>query len=120
MTPLAEGLRISILGLALVFAALGLLILLLVILQRVSNWLLDSDTRRREPAPAREEAGQGGEREREELARAAAVAVAVVLMKARASAARDGSLGELLQQPAYAWWRPNEMASVTAKERDAG
>lgn len=120
MTPLAEGLRVSLLGLALVFAALGLLILLLVILQRVSNWLLDSGARRREPAPAREEAGQGGDREREELARAAAVAVAVVLMKARASAARDGSLGERLQQPAYGWWRPNEMASVTAKERDAG
>ena len=102
MTPIAEGLQVSAVGLTLVFVALGLLVLLLTVLQRISNWHLDSEQRGGRSVPAGEEIGRSEEPAPEELARVAAAAVG--LMTARASAGRDRSLGDLLQQPASSWW----------------
>ena len=101
MTPeLAEGLRVSVIGLALVFLALGMLIILLVILGRISNWLLESQERRDAPPPEIEpslvtiDAGAD-----DELAAIAAIAVALVLARSKGGA--DQSLGRLLHQPGW-------------------
>lgn len=85
---LAEGLRISAIGISLVFVALGVIVLLVLVLQRVSTWTLS-----REPRDADTVGPDAGE---ENLARVAAIAVA--LLRARSPrVARDPSLGRLLE-----------------------
>ena len=96
MNPLVDGLRISLIGLLLVFLALGLLTMLLVVLQGISNQLLRAQERGRRIAPpvAAEDASGGAE---DELAWVAAIAVA--LIEAQRAPRRDQSLGELLHRP---------------------
>jgi Na+-transporting methylmalonyl-CoA/oxaloacetate decarboxylase gamma subunit len=118
MTPLVEGLRVSLIGLVLVFAALGVLILVLYLLRWISNLLLESHARKSELATAGPGTGQTADREQEELGRVAVVAVA--LLRARSSGARDQSLGDLLQEPTSDWWVVRHHGSrVVVREREA-
>jgi Na+-transporting methylmalonyl-CoA/oxaloacetate decarboxylase gamma subunit len=113
MTPLAEGLRVSMIGLALVFLALGLLSLLLSVLQHGSHWIVEVQERRRRAVPAGESGGVHG-RADEQLARVAAMAVALV--QAQRSTPRDPSLGELLHHAGSIVRVRSEMSHVWVEE----
>jgi Na+-transporting methylmalonyl-CoA/oxaloacetate decarboxylase gamma subunit len=102
MDPLVEGLRISVIGLSLVFLALGMLIVLLVVLGRISDRLLATQSSEAAPVAVAEEiigTGDADQSESEDLARVAAIAVA--LLGAQRVGVRDESLGRLLQQAGW-------------------
>ena len=89
MNPIAQGLYISLLGLATTFIALGLLVLVILFL----NWLF----------PVKSIASlEETESHDEETKRAVAIAVAVSLA-ASVEEAHPG-LGELLEEPPGRWW----------------
>jgi sodium pump decarboxylase gamma subunit len=102
MTPFAQGLNVSILGLTITFMALGVLILVMVGLQKLF--------------PAKEEKTEQPEAEMpvlvvetaepsEEGAIVAAIAAAVIFARGSGRA----QLGETLAQPRGNWWAERRM-----------
>lgn len=91
-----QGLTLTVLGIGLVFAALGLLVLVMLGLQRVSVWT----TPRAAPPETGPAAGEA-----DELARVAGIAVALV--KARGGPNKSPALGRLLEEswPARSVWQ---------------
>lgn len=93
MTPLMQGLQVSLLGLVITFLALGLFILVIVLLKRLFPAL---------PSPAKSALPQGGDPPHagdEYQAIAAAAAAAWWAWEET----RDTQLGRRLEQPRSAW-----------------
>lgn len=91
-----QGVTLTVLGMGLVFAALGFLVLVMLGLQRVSVWTT--------PRAAPPEPGPAAGGEADELARVAGIAVALV--KARGGPHKSPALGRLLEEswPARSVW----------------
>jgi sodium pump decarboxylase gamma subunit len=87
-----QGLTISVLGMGLVFAALGLLVLVMLALRRISTWQAG---RPGQPPPVPSSTAEG---DSDELARVAAIAVALP------RAGRNPSLGHLLEADGAGGW----------------
>jgi Na+-transporting methylmalonyl-CoA/oxaloacetate decarboxylase gamma subunit len=104
LNPLLEGLNISLLGLSLTFAALGLLILIIWILDRAFRAAPVS----RPPTPspeARERPISTLERESEE--EEIAVAIAIALSQLRSVEICRAGLGRSLEDGRGRWWSPS-------------
>ena len=95
LSPLEQGLLLSLLGFALTFAALALLVLTVVVLRRIFD----------APAPsANDFARDGDQTAADDLSEiAAAVAAAVVILRAREQAA--STLGQGLEADPGRWWQ---------------
>jgi len=98
MGEIGQGLTLSLMGILITFAALGALILVMVILREAFS--------PRRPVEAKPiAADEDGEESRR---RAAAVAVAVARLQAGQQRG-DPTLGRLLETPAGAWWQVNAL-----------
>ena len=86
---LVQGLTISLLGIGVTFAALGLLIVVILLLQAIF--------------PAREGVAQESMNTDDARRKAAAIAVAVCLSNPQVDF--DPSLGDLLEVPRGRWWQ---------------
>jgi Na+-transporting methylmalonyl-CoA/oxaloacetate decarboxylase gamma subunit len=96
LTLIEQGLLLSLLGLILTFAALGLLILTIVILQRLFGT--------REPAPSQvvePDVADGAEEPMADVA--AAIAAAVLLLRSRDRSLSP--LGQRLEAGPSLWWQ---------------
>jgi Na+-transporting methylmalonyl-CoA/oxaloacetate decarboxylase gamma subunit len=89
MNPVAQGISISLLGIATTFIALGLLVLVILVL----NWLFPV----KQEKPPREPEDQEEERKQ-------AVAIAVAVSLAGSEEEAHPGLGELLEEPPGRWW----------------
>lgn len=104
MNLLAEGLNISLLGLSLTFASLGLLILII--------WTLDRVFRAKPAAqpptsPVKRRERSVGALERESEEEVIAVAITIALSHIRSLEICRAGLGESLEDGRGGWWRPS-------------
>jgi len=90
-----QGLEISVLGMGLTFAALGLLILTMVLLERLFREGVEEQVASTAVSPPPEAI---------EAETAAAIAAAIAHWQAEETAV----LGANLQKPHSPWWRPQE------------
>ncbi len=98
MDPLTQGLALSLTGLAVTFASLGLFILIISLLQRFFGAETTSTVQ-----PDRESGeGRGGAFGREDEEIAAAIAVALEYWRSQQSARSD--LGDVLVAGRGPWW----------------
>jgi len=110
VTLIQQGLLISLLGLALTFVALGILILTIVVLKRLFN-----------PSPAAKREGQPGAMAigEDEGELAAAIAAAVLLLRTRQKL--SSSLGNVLEAGPGRWWqRPQAGISPSMRKQANG
>lgn len=94
---LEEGLRLSGMGILITFAALGSLVLLILLLKRIF------------PARRVDEVGfvSGFELDDREKLKEQAAAAAVAALLDQQRGRRRSSLGSLLEEPVGNWWRKN-------------
>lgn len=100
MSEFAQGLTISLVGMAITFGVLGLLILVIVLLRAIFA-APSSEARETIPTPARP---VEPETDPTEAARREAVAVAVSVAYLQRKRERKSSLGALLERPPGPWW----------------
>ena len=110
MSVILQGLSISVLGLGLTFAALGLFILVMVVLQRLF--------RLRPPASVEREpealpAGSALARDTEAEAAERAAAIAVALSHLRSLEICQSGLGEALEAGRGPWWGGGQRADLS-------
>jgi Na+-transporting methylmalonyl-CoA/oxaloacetate decarboxylase gamma subunit len=99
MSSLLQGLSLSLAGILVTFAALGLLILVIILLRELFTVAPEES----EPQPAGPEGPAASLTERDQARRqAAGVAVAVALLKSGQQP--DESLGQALETPKGRWW----------------
>ncbi len=95
MSNLAQGLSISVMGILITFASLGVLILVMIALRE----LFAPRASQEAPQP------EGGEVENDAAAVAAATAVAFLKAQQR----RQAALGKVLETPQGRWWLMNAL-----------
>ena len=96
---LVQGLFISLVAMGLTFAALGVFILIIIVLQRIFPPRLAESAEEETPQPVIIETSG----EEEEVV--AAISAAISSLKAH-QAVRKGSLGAALETGHSAWWKP--------------
>jgi Na+-transporting methylmalonyl-CoA/oxaloacetate decarboxylase gamma subunit len=106
LNELSQGLSLSVIGILVTFAALGLLILVILLLKRIFPEKRDDQVFSNSI-----EGSQSRERLKEQ---AAAVAVAALLDQHQGTP--NGSLGSLLEEPPSNWWKRG-VDRVLGKER---
>jgi sodium pump decarboxylase gamma subunit len=105
---LIQGLYISLIAMGLTFAALGVFILIIIVLQRIFPPKLGGTEEEKTPEPviiASAGTDNTANSSGEEEAVVAAIAAAIRILKARQTV-RKGSLGQGLETGHSAWWKP--------------
>lgn len=115
-----QGLTISLIGMGLTFAALGLLILAMILLERFApNQPKRSDKERSEPAETLAVNSLAQRSEEEEIA----AAIAVALAHMRSLDICQSGLGSTLEAGPGAWWQrgqARQQAGTVLKQRQNG
>ncbi len=100
MSSLGQGLSISVMGILITFASLGILILVMIALR---EWFAPR-TSKEAPRP---DGSEDGAPQTESDAAAVAAATAVAFLKARQR--QRAALGKVLEAPQGRWWLMNAL-----------
>ena len=98
---IVQGLIISVIGIGLTFLALGILILVMILLDRLFSDKKEGDSAETEPV----EKTAVGPPARNTVDEEIVAAIAVALAQVRSLESREGGLGATLEEAPSGWWQ---------------
>lgn len=102
MSEIAQGLQLSVYGILITFASLGLLIVVMIILRELFNPRKDASVE--EDQESISEATEDDLQTDLEMARRRAAGIAVSVAYMNSLRKRGANLGQLLESPPSHWW----------------
>lgn len=99
MSEIEQGLQLSVMGILITFASLGLLIVVMIVLRELFN-----PKKKRISTDSEKKEAQVDQRTEQDSARARAAGIAVSVAYLNSHRKRGANLGQLLESPPGRWW----------------